>query len=169
MVSPIATLVGTSGISAGFDFTDIDLVVFAGGAYDFYDFVQGLGRLARNPTSQGRAILLHDPHKSPKDPNLSDFITETICRRRVINRVFNSEATWGCGPNELKCDICLKRSRLFAEHTLQARKNERARAKAINFIVDRMQFWKQGPCLICFVGAMRESLLSFYPIYYINH
>lgn len=51
VVSAQATLVGTSGIGAGFDFTDITLVVFAGSAYDFYDFIQGLGRLARNPTS----------------------------------------------------------------------------------------------------------------------
>lgn len=157
VASPSAVLVGTSGIGAGFDFANVTLVIFAGGAYDFYDFIQGSGRLARHPTSKGQAFLLQNPHKSPKDKDLSDFITENICRRRVINRVFNNQATWGCGLEELKCDICEARAKLFAMHTKKARHSQRARTKAIEFIVDRMRFWKTGPCLICFVRGLRES------------
>jgi superfamily II DNA helicase RecQ len=154
--SPRAVLVGTSAIGAGFDFADITLVVFAGGAYDFYDFIQGSGRLARTPTAKGRAILLRSPHRSPPDSNLRDFITESICRRRVINRVFNNRATWGCGADEAKCDLCLARAKLFKTHTKKARHDQRARAKAVEFLVDRINFWKAGPCLICFVKAIRQ-------------
>ena len=55
-------LVGTSAIGAGYDFSDISLVIFLHGAWSFNDFIQGSGRMARNPNSFGDCITLVRPH-----------------------------------------------------------------------------------------------------------
>lgn len=96
-------------------------MIFAGGAYDFYDFVQGSGRVARSPSSKGKAILLWKRGKSTKDDNLSAFVSETVCRRRVIKKVFNNSASEGCSASEDKCDLCMARTELFTRHTKESR------------------------------------------------
>lgn len=167
-ISPKAVLVGTTGIGAGFDFQDISLVIFAGGAYDFYDFVQGSGRVARSPSSKGKAILLWKRGKSTKDDNLSAFVSETVCRRRVIKKVFNNSASEGCSASEDKCDLCMARTELFTRHTKESRTQARARTHALEFLIDRVNFWVSGPCLICFlqeIGKCRAPISIFYTIY----
>jgi superfamily II DNA helicase RecQ len=153
-------LVGTSAIGAGYDFSDISLVIFLYGAWSFNDFIQGSGRMARNPNSFGDCITLVRPHGfslSIRDAYLrtdtadvqamKDFIHTQGCRRQIINQIYD-DVIMICQPSDVLCDYCRKarfdgkaRSSLIWS---TIKRNESMLQEALDHLSNRI-------CLICFI------------------
>lgn len=165
-------LAGTSAISAGYDFRDITLVVYLHGAWSFNDFIQGSGRLARQPGSTGYCIVLAKAsgfNPIVKEPPyiradsidrqaMRDFLEEKHCRRRIINQIYD-DIIMTCLPNDLKCDLCQSRyhgfqlqSQITRDYLRRTRENEA-------HLVDYISHWVDAICLFCF--ARGKGMLIF--------
>jgi superfamily II DNA helicase RecQ len=111
----------TSAISAGFDFTDIDLVIHYDLPWGLTDWVQQSGRLSRDPRKVGHSVIFtnkmhyHDP-KDLEEGLIQQFINQDGCRRALINALYNDQIDQFCQPDDLPCDFCHGRA-LVLEQT----------------------------------------------------
>jgi superfamily II DNA helicase RecQ len=153
-------LVGTSAIGAGYDFSDISLVIFLHGAWSFNDFIQGSGRMARSPDSSGDCITLVRPNGfNPSVSNaylrtdtvdvqaMKDFINTEGCRRQIINQVYDN-VIMTCQSNDIKCDYCQQ-----ARFDGQARSSQIWSTIKSNewLLQDALRHLSNGICLICYI------------------
>jgi superfamily II DNA helicase RecQ len=103
-------LLATSGIGAGYDFPDVNLVIyFMPGVYEITNFMQESGRAGRSPDCLAwsyclvQSYQLHQPQASqaPQPAEkafFQQYLLDQICRRRVISRVFDGEAIESYDP-----------------------------------------------------------------------
>ena len=107
----VSLLLATSGIGAGYDFPDVNLVIhFMPGAYEITNFMQESGRAGRSPDSPAWSYCLVRSYQLKQLPQADSvpqpaervffqhYLTDSICRRRVISRVFDGEALAACDP-----------------------------------------------------------------------
>ncbi|ORY96100.1 P-loop containing nucleoside triphosphate hydrolase protein [Lobosporangium transversale] len=116
----ILLLLSTEAAGMGCDIGDIDRVVQVGVPDSVVSLVQRLGRAARDPQRKGVGIVLvadgevnsklskdaavgrAAPKRMKFDQAVNDFINTKLCRRAVLNNVFQNPP----GYTEDCCDLC---------------------------------------------------------------
>lgn len=128
-------LVSTSSLQEGFDYSFIRLVVYKDIAYSFLGFLQGSSRGGRD-NRPSTSIFFYNPNNArlsnslnilsssnslpPSRPKILEddkalvfnYLSESVCRRRVINLYLNSEVIDECSNSDNKCDLCLSRANI---------------------------------------------------------
>ena len=163
----VSLLLATSGIGAGYDFPDVNLVIhFMPGAYEITNFMQESGRAGRSPGSPAWSYCLvqsYQLRQNPKTPVLQasekvffqHYLTDPICRRRVISRVFDSEALAICDPLWAQCDLCSDRLAIQSSVVNQISQKNRENLGETEFLARAVKFWTNERCPICFIRWLR--------------
>ena len=70
-----------------------------------------------------------------------EYLNESICRRRIINRVFDNEISDTCTTNQNPCDLCYARDlekrgeiESYKEKTIENSISEEGFIKDLNFV-----------------------------------
>ena len=154
-------LLATSGIGAGYDFPDVDLVIhFRPGQYEITSFIQESGRAGRSPDisawsycliplSSGRDISSNGP---AEQIYFQQYLHEDICRRRVIARVFDSQAIEYCEPSWARCDLCASRFATLTSQSQAVKALERQYNNNMAFFARAVKYWTEERCFICWLG-----------------
>ena len=124
-------LAAISAIGAGYDFTNIQLVVHFYFAYEFTNFIQETGRACRQPGTRGYSVVYTTPWELKLKPEDSEerqlmkrYMAQTECRRQLIQLTFNELEVSGCSPSEIPCNLYQKRQQILQQgpRNLQIRK-----------------------------------------------
>ncbi len=112
------TLVSSTALEEGIDYANIRLVVYIDHIYSFLGFLQGTSRAGRD-NKEATGIFFYQPDSYTNlDSNITlnidqiyiqRFITESICKRRVIEEYLDNNLIEQCSNNMSKCCLCLKR------------------------------------------------------------
>lgn len=172
-------LLATSGIGAGYDFPDVNLVIhFMPGAYEITNFMQESGRAGRSPSSPAWSYCLVQryqlnqlpqadlvPQASAEKVFFQHYLTDQICRRRVISRVFDGEALEVCDPLWAQCDRCSDRLIRQSVVVTRVSSQQRQNLGTIDFLVSAVKFWTEQRCPICFIRWLGKCSILL-PYYY---
>ena len=137
-------LVATSGIGAGYDFPDVNLVIhFMPGAYEMTNFMQESGRAGRSPNHLSWSYCLVQPgqlqlpsaqNEVPlEQKHFSQYLLDQLCRRRVISRVYDNKALESCDPSWNQCDRCADRLESSLTVSLRVQQQDRQISKSLDF------------------------------------
>ena len=113
-------LVATSALSAGYDYASIRVVIHYMNSHSLVDFSQETGRAGRDEREAYSYVLTTaqeaQVRKSDSKQKLlfKEYVSESVCRRKVLDRVFDNIITDQCMSNQAQCDLCHKRARLQA-------------------------------------------------------
>ena len=98
-------LVATSALGEGFNYSSIRLIIHYISSFSFIDFQQQTGRAGRDQKNSISLTLTMDNELrySNRDSDFKtlykEYLNESICRRRIINRVFNNKISNTCTTN----------------------------------------------------------------------
>ena len=157
-------LVATSGIGAGYDFPDVDLVIhFMPGAYEMTNFIQESGRAGRSPDRRAWSYCLvqsyqlqqpkaQGPDRPIEQMHFSQYLHDQVCRRRVISRVYDSKALESCDPAWAQCDLCTNRLASQSKVNHRVQQMERQNLEEIEFFARAVKYWMNERCIMCFIG-----------------
>ena len=160
----ILLLVATSGIGAGYDFPDIDLVIhFMPKAYEITNFMQESGRAGRSPDRKAWSYCLVQPYQLQQSTSqgqqapaekiyFQQYLVDQICRRRVISRVFNAKALESCDPSWAQCDCCTRRLATLSSVGQTVRQLEGENWRQIEFFARAVKFWTDKRYVVCYLG-----------------
>ena len=155
-------LVTTSALSVGFDYSSIRLVVHFLSSFSLIDFIQESGRAGRDSTN---AVALTFTTASQCKVYQSDneerryfkeYLSESVCRRRVINRVLNNIITDECLTSQALCDLCsarqIQREYEIAQYKMFVQNNEQQKQQLVQFLNEA-----QCVCTFCYISLQSES------------
>ena len=154
-------LVATSALGEGFDYSSIRLIIHYISSFSFIDFQQQTGRAGRDQKNSISLTLTMDNELRYSDRDndfktlYKEYLNESICRRRIINRVFDNEISDTCTTNQNPCDLCLARSlekiseiESYKEKTIE---NSISEEGFINDLKLAEQY-----CLICYLSLKSD-------------
>jgi superfamily II DNA helicase RecQ len=109
-------LISTSALKESFNYSSICLVIYKDFAYSFIGFLQSSSRSGRdNNTSQSvffynSSELINKNTDSVDKLLIRQYLSELVCRRRVIDLFLNNTITNQCNlQNQTICDLCENR------------------------------------------------------------
>ena len=109
-------IVATSALGEGFDYSSIRVVIHYISSFSFIDFQQQTGRAGRDQKhSISLTLIMNNELKyNNRDDDFKTlykkYLNESICKRRIINRVFNNEINDIYITNQNSCDLYLTRN-----------------------------------------------------------
>jgi superfamily II DNA helicase RecQ len=108
-------IIATSALSAGFDFSDISLVIHIQSSWSITEFIQESGRLSRQNQKGFSVIFTTEKEKQISRTDnqerlyMKQYLSETICRRRLLKLIFDNAVIDHCESQEAICDLCESR------------------------------------------------------------
>jgi superfamily II DNA helicase RecQ len=119
------TLVTSSSLEEGFDYSFIRLVIYKDKAYSFLGFLQGSSRGGRD-NRPSTSIFFYNPNinlntSSTSNTNsislleqdkllINKYLLEVTCRRRQISLYLDNKLIDSCSSIDNLCDLCFNRS-----------------------------------------------------------
>ena len=116
------TLVTSSSLEEGFNYSSIRLVIYKDIAYSFLGFLQGSSRGGRDnkPSSSVFFYNSKDFRLSSLEPSslnllisnkalVNQYLQESTCRRRQISLYLDSKLVEQCSSTDNFCDLCSQR------------------------------------------------------------
>ena len=156
-ISSDRILVATSALGEGFDYSSIRVIIHYISSFSFIDFQQQTGRAGRDQKNSISLTLTMDNELRYNDRDdefktlYKEYLNESICRRRIINRVFDNEISDTCTTNQNPCDLCLARAlekireiESYKEKTIENSISEDGFINDLNFA--------EQYCLICYLS-----------------
>jgi len=114
-------LVSTSALEEGFDYSSIRLVIYKDFSYSFIGFLQGSSRGGRDGIKSSSVFFYNKQNLVGNSSDSLDkslifrYLSELVCRRRIINSYLNNDLVDQCLlDNQELCDLCLQRSEITA-------------------------------------------------------
>ena len=105
----VRIVIATSALGMGVDFKCLHRVINYGPPNDIESYVQAFGRVGRDGMNSEALLLFHDHQLRLCEPEMSDFVKCTTCRRKKILAFFgDTKENNRVIPNHLCCDICAK-------------------------------------------------------------
>jgi superfamily II DNA helicase RecQ len=157
-------LLATTAIGAGYDFPNIEIVIhFLPGRYEITNFLQESGRAGRSPDARAYSYCLVAPYTLAAGPAgataeapaeqlyFQEYLCEKICRRRVISRVFDSEALESCEPTWAPCDLCERQWTALAAQNRYIKQKEMDIRDELDFLASAVEFWTESRCIVCWI------------------
>ena len=154
-------IVATSALEEGFDYSSIRVVIHYISSFSFIDFQQQTGRAGRDQKhSISLTLIMNNELKyNDRDDDFKtlykEYLNESICKRRIINRVFDNEISDTCITNQNPCDLCLARNlekineiESYKEKTMENSISEKDFINDLNFVEEN--------CLICYLYLNAE-------------
>eukprot|EP00112_Aurelia_sp_Birch-Aquarium-sp1_P018997 Seg4611.2 transcript_id=Seg4611.2/GoldUCD/mRNA.D3Y31 product="putative ATP-dependent RNA helicase R290" protein_id=Seg4611.2/GoldUCD/D3Y31 len=103
----ILILVCTIAFGMGVDCKNVTRIVHFGGSKSIESYLQECGRAGRNGAQSTCFLLYNGVLMKNSDPDMSNYVVSTICRRKEIGSIFQSipdSQVKGC----MCCDICAR-------------------------------------------------------------
>jgi superfamily II DNA helicase RecQ len=167
-------LLATGAIGAGYDFPGVNLVIhFMPGRYEITNFIQEAGRAGRDPDTPAWSYCLIPTSPYPQIAETTaeklyfqQYISEEVCRRRVIARVFDGKVLESCDTSWALCDLCARRQSVIASQNRVTRQLEGTNRREIEFFARAVRYWTEERCFVCwltydskFYSILQNSLL----------
>ena len=154
-------IVATSALGEGFDYSFIRVVIHYISSFSFIDFQQQTDRAERDQKhSISLTLIMNNELKyNDRDDDFKtlykEYLNESICKRRIINRVFDNEISDTCITNQNSCDLYLARNlekiseiKSYKEKTMKNNIFEKDFINDLNFVEEN--------CLICYLYLNAE-------------
>ena len=115
-ISSERIIITTSALGEGFDYSSIRVIIHYLSVFSIIDFQQQTGRAGRDLKNSISLILTTSYEMKINDNDdeykrlFKEYLLKSICRRRVIDRVFDNNVIDSCLSSQSLCDLCLKRS-----------------------------------------------------------
>ena len=150
----------TSAISAGFDFTNIDLVIHYDLPWGLTDWVQQSGRLSRDPQRVGHSVIftLATGYHEPRDLEeglIQKYAALDGCRRAYLNAMYNDQVEQFCGSTDLPCDFCYGRALVLEETSALVTLGNQRVAQSEVQLKEYIDFFQER-CIICSIAWMDD-------------
>ena len=164
------TLISSSALEEGFDYSSIRLVVYKDLAYSFLGFLQGSSRGGRDNQPSSCIFFYNSKDSrlassSTSNTSLLDkdkylvysYLRETICRRRQISLYLDNKVVDKCSAIENNCDLCFTRasisnkqvSRILKSNKHSEQEREEVK-KLLNKVISR--------CIYCYILVNIEEV-----------
>lgn len=155
-------LLATSGIGAGYDFSDVNLVIhFMPGTYEMTNFIQESGRAGRSSNQLSWSYCLVRPWQLQlstiqkevplEQKQFTQYLLDQICRRRAISRIYDGEALESCDPSWNQCDLCANRLEKTLAVKIGIRQQNQRNSESLDFFERAVRYWTNERCFICFM------------------
>ena len=150
----------TSAISAGFDFTNIDLVIHYGLLWGLTDWVQQSGRLSRDPSKVGHSVIFTQTNQYEEPRDLEEDLIQKYaaldgCWWAFINALYNDQIEQFCKSPDLSCDFCHGRALILEETSAQALQANQKVAQNEAQLKEYMDIFQER-CIICLMAWMDD-------------
>ena len=149
-------IVATSALEEGFDYSSIRVVIHYISSFSFIDFQQQTDRAERDQKHSISLTLIMNNELKYNDRNddfktlYKEYLNESICKRRIINRVFDNEINDTCITNQNSYNLCLARNlekineiESYKKKTMKNNIFEKDFINDLNFV--------EKNCLICYL------------------
>jgi superfamily II DNA helicase RecQ len=147
-------LAATSAVSAGYDFSGVNLVIHYGAPWGLTDWVQQSGRLSRQPDQTGHSIIFRfsrsQEPKNPEEHLIQQFMDLDGCRRGLLNSIYNNQVDQFCQPSDRPCDFCHGRNLVLARTSDLVVQGSRSAHQREVKLHQFLEFF-QRECIVCSV------------------